>query len=445
MHSLQLNQSFAFLSKRKIQGCNNTGREFSHVNICRSMQRRKVVMQSKIEEVNKKSAGKGVCVVVGGGPAGLGTAIMLAQRGWENITVLEKLSEQQVTDPTKSYQYALHGRGQQFLEKIDANEEIKRTGLFFSETTGISQVRPDGEIQQIGSLKEFTSINFPAYLCLRSTVLEVLSAIIKKQYQDVIQISFNTICIDLKKDFSGIKLTYQKNGQNSLEMWPQLIFGCDGQNSFIRQKLQEISKNKEFHLNQINLPSSGKRYKILQVPSSFKFYKNSQQTAQNDTLTYYFIYGKSTDEKHKLVLHLLPPSKSLQQKNMLLLTVATHQNGHILWSLDTSEKLFNYLEKEFPQLNFREMLSSEQAERFAKSKGGTFPMGAYCSNAAYTCDNFDANPPTTPNPTPQGVDDNNNNNNNLQQGVVLIGDSLHHFPPDQGQGVNSAFEVILVF
>ena len=31
-------------------------------------------------------------LIVGGGPAGFATALMLAKRGWKNITVLEKTS-----------------------------------------------------------------------------------------------------------------------------------------------------------------------------------------------------------------------------------------------------------------------------------------------------------------------------------------------------------------
>ncbi len=40
-------------------------------------------------------------VVVGGGPAGMATALMLAQRGWTDITVIESHDTVQHIDPQR--------------------------------------------------------------------------------------------------------------------------------------------------------------------------------------------------------------------------------------------------------------------------------------------------------------------------------------------------------
>lgn len=51
-------------------------------------------------------------LIVGGRPAGLATALMLAKRGWTNITVLEKRPTADYYEPDKSFNYLIDGRGQ---------------------------------------------------------------------------------------------------------------------------------------------------------------------------------------------------------------------------------------------------------------------------------------------------------------------------------------------
>eukprot|EP01024_Parvocaulis_polyphysoides_P070922 TRINITY_DN8788_c0_g1_i5.p1 TRINITY_DN8788_c0_g1~~TRINITY_DN8788_c0_g1_i5.p1 ORF type:complete len:193 (-),score=27.70 TRINITY_DN8788_c0_g1_i5:386-964(-) len=72
------------------------------------------------------------------------------------------------------------------------------------------------------------------------------------------------------------------------------------------------------------------------------------------------------------------------------------------------------------------MILHESAENFAINKGGQLAIGAYCENSAYYLPLY------------------NIGSEEQFQGIVLIGDSLHHFPPSFGQGVNAAFEDALV-
>jgi 2-polyprenyl-6-methoxyphenol hydroxylase-like FAD-dependent oxidoreductase len=70
-------------------------------------------------------------VIVGGGPAGLSTAIMLAKRGWKQITVVERLSSPSRSDdfevwqdPERSYNIGLNGKGQAALRAIGCWDRI---------------------------------------------------------------------------------------------------------------------------------------------------------------------------------------------------------------------------------------------------------------------------------------------------------------------------------
>jgi 2-polyprenyl-6-methoxyphenol hydroxylase-like FAD-dependent oxidoreductase len=55
------------------------------------------------EPAAKSSSHKQGVVIVGGGPAGLSAALMLAKRGWKDITVVEQQKSVTFADPDRSY------------------------------------------------------------------------------------------------------------------------------------------------------------------------------------------------------------------------------------------------------------------------------------------------------------------------------------------------------
>lgn len=69
-------------------------------------------------------------VIVGGGPAGLATALMLARRGYHNITVVERLGEPprpsspEWGNPERSYNLGIGSRGQISLAHLGAAERV---------------------------------------------------------------------------------------------------------------------------------------------------------------------------------------------------------------------------------------------------------------------------------------------------------------------------------
>jgi 2-polyprenyl-6-methoxyphenol hydroxylase-like FAD-dependent oxidoreductase len=69
-------------------------------------------------------------VIVGAGPAGLSASIMLAQRGWKNIDVFDRLGALPKPDgdewgnPYRSYNLGLSGRGQQVLTDLGVMDRV---------------------------------------------------------------------------------------------------------------------------------------------------------------------------------------------------------------------------------------------------------------------------------------------------------------------------------
>jgi len=80
--------------------------------------------------------------------------------------------------------------------------------------------------------------------------------------------------------------------------------------------------------------------------------------------------------------------------------------------------MLDYLERALPQLPIREIVGVEEAERFAASEGARFPKPQYCEKFVAVLEGGEC-------------------------GVALLGDALHAFPPDLGQGVNAGLEDIM--
>uniref|UniRef100_UPI0013009A7A FAD-dependent oxidoreductase n=1 Tax=Cyanothece sp. BG0011 TaxID=2082950 RepID=UPI0013009A7A len=63
-------------------------------------------------------------VIIGGGPTGLGTALMLAKRGWKDIIVIEKRPSADYYEPDKSFNYQIDGRGQKLTDLLNLTEQL---------------------------------------------------------------------------------------------------------------------------------------------------------------------------------------------------------------------------------------------------------------------------------------------------------------------------------
>ena len=84
-------------------------------------------------------------VVIGGGPAGLATAWVLAHRGF-SVTVLERRSEPSPYEAQRAYLYLVDQRGQRFTDMAGLTDELASAELSVSSTNyTVTRCLPDGE------------------------------------------------------------------------------------------------------------------------------------------------------------------------------------------------------------------------------------------------------------------------------------------------------------
>ena len=356
-------------------------------------------------------------VIIGGGPAGLGAALMLAKRGWTNITVLEKRPSADYYKPDKSFSYQIDGRGQKLTDFLEltpklADLSVPNTDFYFT------LIQKDGT-RKTTKLPLADSKRKTAYWLPRASFVELLYQEIHQHWQDSIQVLFNTECVEIKQHLEHLEIITQSQDRGQLTFIPTLIAGCDGLNSIVRQTLHKMEgQSHSFEMQQFPSPSSVLKYKVLTLPPQFPLSEQEGDLAQSTMA--YGIRSTFKGRKKAISLGLLPFKNPNQPRTANIITYPDHQ----IWQLETQQEVEQFLKQAFPQIPLEKIISPEEIARFTASDGGKFPIPQYCSGLYQICGK------------PQ---------DNQGTAVILLGDAAHCFPPDIGQGVNSALEDIYIF
>lgn len=369
--------------------------------------------------IKKLSSAQNNVLIVGGGPTGLATALMLANRGWTNITVLEKRSAADYYEPDKSFNYLIDGRGQKCTDLFGLTESLSKLGVQ-NTVFSITRIQPSGE-RKTSKLSIGDANRKTPYWLPRRVFVQLLYEEIERNWQDKITVLFSAQCTEVNR----IATTEESQ---KLEVVAQIVadvkrfepfflVGCDGIQSIVRKTLNQWDQDR-FEMQQFPSPSSGLKYKVLSLPPNFPLDAQHQDYAVATMA--YAIRGVQRHRTRPISLGLLPIREDTSPRTANIINYPDHP----VWDLKTGEQVLQFLEQDIPQLPIREIISIDEAERFAKSSGGVFPVSQFCSRLHYLLKQ-------------QAAD-------SIGTGVLLLGDAIHCFPPDIGQGVNAALEDVVV-
>ncbi len=368
-------------------------------------------------------------LIVGGGPAGLATALMLAKRGWTNITVLEQRTTADYYEPDKSFSYQIDGRGQKFTDFLNLTEKLSEISVPSTEFY-LTQIKPNGSCTT-SKLPTVNPNRKTAYWLPRRAFVLLLYQEIEQNWQDRITVLFNAKCVQINKKginnshLEKLEVVVRIENSSVVTFEPNLLVGCDGLHSIVRNTLKEWDQptSDKFEMKLFPSPSSCLRYKVLILPPKFPLDRSGKARAASTVA--YAIRGVLRGRKRSVSLGLLPLKNPDEPRSANIIKYPDHQ----IWELKNTEELYNFFEKAFPQLPVRQIVSPEEAERFANSEGGYFPIPQYCSGLHFLLSQEQAS---------QEIPHSSVN------GIVLLGDAIHCFPPDIGQGVNSALEDVYI-
>ncbi|MBE9009095.1 FAD-dependent monooxygenase [Pseudanabaenaceae cyanobacterium LEGE 13415] len=359
-------------------------------------------------------------LIIGGGPTGLATALMLAKRGWTKITVLEKSSSAEYHEPDKSFNYLIDGRGQKLTDFLGLSESLANLGVpntaFY-----ITRIQPNGK-RKTSKLSIVNANRKTAYWIPRRVFVQLLYEEIERHWKDYITVLFDTRCTEINRvstqeNCQMLEVVVQQSQHTVEKFEPFFLIGCDGIQSTVRKTLKQWDGTDRFEPKRFPSPSSGLKYKVLSLRPQFPL--NHHQDPAVSTMAY-AIRSAGRDRTRFLTLGLLPIKDDAASRPVNIINQPDHQ----IWSLKTGEQVLQFLEQDFPQLPIRQILSIDEADRFAKSEGGVFPSPQFCSGLHCLLKQRASE--------------------TMFAGIVLLGDAIHCFPPDIGQGVNAALEDVVV-
>jgi kynurenine 3-monooxygenase len=395
---------------------------------------------------------------------GLATALTLSHPPHScHVTVLERSTGTTAVssyDPGKAYLYNINPRGLTWFDnKItttpDALVKLEKAASAAANGLGSIVIVPADPTQPIpapktvsvsGNIKTFSKKR-PSYWIPRHRMIEALQECIHEQEMDRSQLTglkeggvIGQVTMFSGKQFASVTSTATGlvvQTTDGSEYSADLVVAADGIDSAVRQALAGKapatgsatgsswlhSKRRQFGVKRYRSPATGLRVKSLQFPPNFTLsnVNGTITTTQSETI----ISIKSVNTgTHRINLGMLP----VKDPNMVRPANVICRHDHDVWKITTGAAAKAWMTKAIPRLDWNTLVDDAEWERFATSKGTTFP---YCqrSNGGLAVHSEASN--------------NKSNNNNNDCGVVLVGDAAHAFPPDIGQGINAGLQDVV--
>jgi len=200
-------------------------------------------------------------IIIGSGPTGLATAIMLARRGYVGIQVFDKLPEPAPPGDSsyvsqlgeRSYNIGLSGRGQRALKELDVMGTIEN---FSCDVVGRKDWAPGVAINEAKEMV-YTGKSYTTKCIQRDRLSACLLMELRNKYSHAVQVRFDTNCDKIEfaggeKDgeeervrlFLSAATTSPSSTTPSTILESRFVIGADGAQSAVRDAMETEQEEK---------------------------------------------------------------------------------------------------------------------------------------------------------------------------------------------------------
>lgn len=355
-------------------------------------------------------------LVIGAGPVGLTAALALQKlEMFSEITIVERRSKSGF-ESNKAYLYLIDKRGQKLTDLLDLTTSIADRAVSSFLFPTLTEVLPNS-VTRVQKLPVMDSPENEKFWIPRSELLFCLTEQIRKKNDEGkltnIRLLYETACDGFHVGENGkVHVHISAGDEGGQEVCADLMVACDGISSAVRSWLETT----EPKFKPISLPSAaaGLRYKMLTLKHRFPLPRQDGAEPLPSVPEQKYVFRSVNQTLTARVNLGLLSVKGEAKRTANIICVPQH----IIWQLTSFADVKQFLVESFPQIDFPSFVDDDEIERFAQSAPGVFPQPQYVEKMQTIAGR-------------KGEE---------QQGIVVVGDAAHAFPPDLGQGVNSGLD-----